>query len=309
MRRALTFILTILTLASCHWQGAILSQQEDQQADSLAWHVAVLPVMDCLPVYYASERGLFDSVGLDVRLISYQSMMDADTALAKGHVQASYTSLPRLVVLEEKDDEAASLALQPISLCHGAWWLVASPGNKAKKMEKLKERMVALERNSQSDWWSDQLMEQAKMEHSDIFRPQINDVSLRLQMVTDNLVDAAILPMPHAMMAELAGCRVLSRLSDSLSWMHCWATPTFQKTDTLRLEQQKLFLMALDMASEELNQQPDSSLVCNILSESFAFADTLADQMPLPRFGKAETPSETQWATVRQWLNSRKLQP
>ncbi len=307
MRRALTFLtLTVLMLASCHRQGAMLSQKDAATADSLAWHVAVLPVMDCLPVYYASERGLFDSLGLDVRLLAYQSMMDADTALVKGHAQAGYSALPRLLQLAE-DSAAAALSLQPLALCHGTYWLVTGPKSKIKKVEKMQERMVALSRNNLGDWWSDQLMEQKNMERSDIFRPQINDVALRLKMVTDDMVDAAILPMPQAFMAKQAGCRVLSQLVDSLCWMNCMAVPTFAADDTLRHQQQELFLLALDSAAVELNQHPDSSVLCSILTDMFAVTDTLAGLVPLPRFHKAKQPDDAQRATVKQWLDSRTL--
>ena len=58
--------ITLFMLASCvQKQEAMLSDTEGSRADSLALHVAVMPAMGCLPVYYACMTGLADSAGLE----------------------------------------------------------------------------------------------------------------------------------------------------------------------------------------------------------------------------------------------------
>ena len=46
-------------MASCtSKQEAMLSSEEEAQTDSLTLRIAVMPVMDCLPIYYAQRTGL-----------------------------------------------------------------------------------------------------------------------------------------------------------------------------------------------------------------------------------------------------------
>ena len=43
-------------MASCtSKQEAMLSSEEEAQTDSLTLRIAVMPVMDCLPIYYAQR--------------------------------------------------------------------------------------------------------------------------------------------------------------------------------------------------------------------------------------------------------------
>ena len=48
--------------------------------DSLALKFAVLPTADCMPLFLAKEKRMFDTLGVDVRLRCFTSQMDCDTA-------------------------------------------------------------------------------------------------------------------------------------------------------------------------------------------------------------------------------------
>ncbi|MBO5467733.1 MAG: ABC transporter substrate-binding protein, partial [Prevotella sp.] len=76
-------VIVTMLLASC---GDGKSETEklaaaEKAADSLALKIAVLPTLDCLPVYVAKELSLFDKQDIDVRLKKYSAHMDCDTAL------------------------------------------------------------------------------------------------------------------------------------------------------------------------------------------------------------------------------------
>lgn len=303
MRTIVLTLLTILTLASCQKQGANVSSPECPKDDSLAWKVTVLPVEDCLPIYYARETGIFDSLDVEVRLMEYTSMLDADTALYLGHAQAGYTSLPRIIVYEQEQ----KAKLRDILPCPGRYWVITAPNAPHDTITKMGEKMVALSRYTQADYWSDVLMDSAEMKQDSIFRPQVHDLWLRTDMVCDSLMDAAMLPNPMAAIAKRKGCKVLVECIDTLHYFNCIATHEWAPTDTLRLVQEKRFLQALRIAEQKLNARPETAQ--HIINKFFSRKNEAPVSFPLPLFLLQEDSLNVSRRKADEWFNSRQLKP
>ena len=73
MKKILWIIATICLVAGCgqsYEETKRISRAErlrQQKADSAALKIAVLPTLDCLPLYLAKDHQLFDTV-VDIRL-------------------------------------------------------------------------------------------------------------------------------------------------------------------------------------------------------------------------------------------------
>ena len=78
-------------------------------ADSLALKVGVMPTLDCMPLFVAKERRLFDTLGVDVRLRMRKAQMDIDTALIGGSVEGHehFVAARRQSYGTSEGDEAA----------------------------------------------------------------------------------------------------------------------------------------------------------------------------------------------------------
>ena len=63
-----------------------LSKKEKARLDSLdraALKIAVMPTMDCLPIFLAYDDSIFKHQGVDVHLRRYTAQMDCDTAIER----------------------------------------------------------------------------------------------------------------------------------------------------------------------------------------------------------------------------------
>ena len=58
--------------------------------------------MDCLPLYVAKERRLFDTLGVDIRLKPYPSQIDCDAALLEGRIEGTVTDLVKTEGMKKK---------------------------------------------------------------------------------------------------------------------------------------------------------------------------------------------------------------
>ncbi len=299
MKHIVAIAILFILVASCSQRGANLSDAEGE--DSLQLRVAVVPTMDCLPVYYAKHMGIFDSLQMDVALMHFTSQMDLDTALASGRIELGHSSLPRLEVMQRKGVDSLVVVAEIPEQLH----LVTARTKRVKTLRQLKDRMVGLERFSNSDWWSDRITELGGMEQTDIYRPQFNDAMLRTTMVVNQLIDAAIVPEPYATVAVLKGNKLIFSTPDSVDGFNCFAMPREVALDSLKLKQSDLFLKSYKQAVKELNKEPDMDSLRVIFKTYYGLTDEVIDSLALPKLRHLKEPSEENRRDAAKWVTER----
>lgn len=280
-----------------------ISPEEQARIDSAALHVALLPVHDCLPFYLAERCGLYERLGLDLRITTYQAQLDTDTALAFGHAEVAYSDIARAIMLQQDSIDVRAIAALP-----GELQLITPRRGRVRKLNQLHEKMVAVSRHSITDYWSDRLTDSAGMARSDIFRPQINDLRIRTDMVCNNTMDAAFLPEPFASEALIvAGNRNLSTRGLTPQLVVLLARRE-ALADPVRRRQIGLLQQGYDQAvalADSLPALRDSLAV--ILRSLCLTPDTLVDSLlrRLPRFQPLAPPRQTDVEAAMSWLRSR----
>ena len=164
--------------------------------DSLALKVAVLPTLDCLPIYIGVEQGLFKESGVDVHLRKWNAQMDCDTAMIGGSIEGTVTDLIRGERMKRK-----GVALRYVAATNTYWQMIANRTTRVNSVSQLGDKMIAMTRYSATDYLTDYYMKGAKTSAA-FFKIQINDVKLRLQMLQNNAMDAMWLPEPQATAAR-----------------------------------------------------------------------------------------------------------
>jgi len=107
---------------------------EQQRADSLALKVAVLPTLDCMPIYVAKERGFFDSLRVDVRLRCFNAQMDCDTALMRERVEGSVSDLIRTERMQRR-----GTALRYVAATNAYWQMIS---NRLARIKEVKQTLL-----------------------------------------------------------------------------------------------------------------------------------------------------------------------
>ena len=161
--------------------------------DSTALRIAVLPTMDCLPFYVAKECGLFDSIGVKVNLVTFKAAMDADTAFCNKMVDGNVTDLVKASIWRGAGDSIKLVLANDLQL-----YLITAKQARIRSVESVKEKIIALTRNSSADFVADRILESVKLGSEELNKPQINNIALRAQMTDQNQYDGAILPEPYA---------------------------------------------------------------------------------------------------------------
>ena len=188
-------------LCACQY-GSVDKEKRAKDSDSAVIHIAVLPTEECRPFYVAQQRGLFDSLGVVVKLDTFMAAMDADTAFMnnKVHLLVSDSLKARYLNSIAKRDSILSIITDTLRLS-----MLTGKPTRIKAISSLKEKIVAVTRNSALDYFADKTMDQAKIKREYLNRPQINNISLRADMLNQNQYDGAILPEPFATQCEEKG--------------------------------------------------------------------------------------------------------
>ena len=216
MRKIFLLLVTILLIAGCgqsYEETKRLSKAQRLKLwreDSAAFKIAVMPTLECLPVFVAKERQLFDTA-VDIRLKRFTAQMDCDTAIMRNRVEGSITDLVRAERMMKQGTE-----LRYFTATNAYWLLISNRLQRMTSLKHLDDKMVAMTRYSATAMLSDIAVDSAKLKSERVFRIQINDVGIRLKMLENNEMDALFLTEPHATQALLAKHKVLldTRLLD-----------------------------------------------------------------------------------------------
>lgn len=161
--------------------------------------IAVVPTLDCLPIYVAKERVLYDTARLDLRLRYFTAQMDCDTAIAGRSVEGMVSDLVRTERLKRE-----GTPLQYVSATNINWYMFTNRKARIKKLDQLGDKMVAMTRYSATDFLTGVALDSVKTS-SMVFKIQVNDVFVRQAMLLNNEMDAMWLAEPQATVARLNG--------------------------------------------------------------------------------------------------------
>lgn len=267
-------VIVTMLLASC---GDGKSETEklaaaEKAADSLALKIAVLPTLDCLPVYVAKELSLFDKQDIDVRLKMYSAHMDCDTALTTGAVDGTFTDIVRVENLKARGVDCDVRNVTNIS-----WQLVTNKMARINRLNQLENKMIAMTRFSATHLLAGTAMQKGKLTDDKTFLVQINDVNLRLLMLRNNEMDALLLPEPQATLARLEGHKVL--LDSRKLGMQLGALAFNNVKDSTKKQQIDKFIEVYEQACDTINKYGFKKYR-KLISDFCGIDESLVDSIP-----------------------------
>ena len=275
------------------------TEKVKMDTDSTALKLGVLPTMECLPFYYADSIGIFDSLGIDVKLVTFEAAMDADTAFVNGCIDGIVTDLVKECIWRGNGDTAHVAMVGDLRL-----WLVTAPKARLLKAESIKEKIIGITRHSSVDYFADKILESVKLQSTELNKPQINNLRLRGLMVDQDQYDGAILPEPYASEAVARGAKRLTGTEDlELSNLLCVLFN--DSISQVRKDEIQKIRQAYDMAVLALNTDTLSNVLDFIPEQQrILLPDTLFKYVPMK---PSITYDDTMMTDVKKWVKGRGL--
>lgn len=264
--------------------------------DSLALKVGTLPTLDCLPLFVAYDRHLFEKYGEDVRVKPYQSQIDCDEALLIGKIEGNVTDVVRAQRMRHR-----GTALRYVAATNAYWLLFSNRLARIHELKQLQDKMVGMARYSVTDMLTTIAVDSAKLKSEYVFRIQINDPNIRLRMLLNNELDAMFFTEPQATTARLLKNPVLldSRKKD----LRMGAIVFKEKAiaDKRRQKQLTAFIKAYNEACDSINQR-GMTFYGDIIKKYTKADDRTVKALPVLKFEHAKAPRQKDLDRADQWL-------
>lgn len=303
MKYTYIYLLALIFIYACSSSTAE-KQQKEQEAlaqklrqDSLALKIAVLPTLDCMPLFFAEANGMFQREGVDVRLVHYKAQMDQDTAFLNGRVEGLVTDLVRTEYLKLK-----GTPLDYISSTNLQWKLITNRAARIVRISQLEDKMIAVTRFSGTDFLVDYLLDSLKLKSKNVFRVQVNDVNVRMDMLRNGIMDALMLTEPMATEAHNMKHRQLFDSRDLNIQLGVIAFNPIVRQDTMRQRQMKAFVKAYNMACDSINIKGLNNYK-TIISRYCHTDESTCDSLPTDfRYHHIVPPRDADVKQVSGWL-------
>lgn len=296
-------VLVVVSLTACgggnsYEERRRMGKVERARLDSInkaAFKVAVLPTLDCLPLFVAREAGIFDTLGVSVRLRMFRAQMDCDTAVIGGSVEGTVTDLVRAERLQRQ-----GISLRYPIATDAYWQLITNRLARIKELKQLSDKMIAITRYSATEALATMAIDSVKPKY-DVYRVQINDLDVRLHMLLNNEMDAMLLPEPQATTARTMGHPVLMDSRDKQLRFGVFAFRSRELTQPRRRDQLNRFIKGYNMAVDSINKNGLQHYAALVGKYCNANEKTLK-ALPVLRFRHAAAPRERDILIARKYL-------
>lgn len=266
--------------------------------DSAALKVAVLPTLDCLPLFLAEDHEMFDTA-VDIRLKLFTAQMDVDTAIMNNRVELGVTDLVRAERMIKQ-----ATPIEYLTATNAYWQLITNRMARMTELKHLDDKMLAMTRYSVTDLLGDLVVDSAKLKPEHVFRVQINDVNIRLKMLENNEMDALLMTEPQAAQARLLKHKVILDTRKLDMQMGVIVVRNKGMDDKNRKRQMDVLIKGYNEACDSINKYGVSSysdLIVKYCKVKPATVESLKDI----RFNKITKPRQKDIERAQKWLSKK----
>jgi NitT/TauT family transport system substrate-binding protein len=293
----LCFVLILATMAACAPAAG--------SSGPATLKLALLPILDALPIFVAQEQGYFQEQNLVVEFVPVGSAAERDQLMASGQADGMINDLIS-TILYNKD----GIQIQIVSFARTAtpdfpqYRLLASGDSGITSIEGLKGVEIGISEGSVIEYTTDRLLEAEGLAPEDIRKIAVPRIDLRMSMIDSGELQAANLPDPAASLAIQGGAVLI--LDDTSHPEYGNSVISFRKV-VIDDNPQAIrgFLAALEKASTEINTDP--TRWDTLLTEQKLVPEPLIGTYEIPPFPTGGLPTEEQWIDVLAWAKGKGL--
>lgn len=305
MKKLLWIIATICLVTACgqsYEETKRINRAQRLKAlreDSAALKVAVMPTLDCLPIFLAEDHGLFDTA-VDIRLKQFNAQMDIDTALMNHRVEVAVSDLVRVERLKKQGD-----SLRYLTSTNAYWQLVTNRVGRILELKNLDDKMLAMTRYSVTDLLGDLAVDSGKLKSERVFRIQINDVNVRLKMLENNEMDALFLTEPQAAVARMLKHKVLMDTRKLNMEMGAIVVQRKGMDGETRAKQLRAFTRGYNRACDSINHYGIDNYVPLIAKYCHVKPEAVKEINQDLKFHRMALPREEDIERAKAWLSKK----
>jgi NitT/TauT family transport system substrate-binding protein len=285
--------------------GAVLLAGCGGGTEPQTLRVAVLPILDALPMHVAQEQGYFVEENLGVELVPVNSGPERDQLMKAGQVDAMINEIVSVMFYNQIETEVVIVRFARAATTDSpVFSILAAPGSGIKSPADLAGVEIGISEGTVIEYMTERVLQEAGLTPEQIKTLAVPRIPDRLALLQSGELAAATLPEPVTSLAILNGATVViddSSLPEVGTSVISFSVASLEeKPDAVRA-----FLAAIEKAVDDLNTNPDQFDA--LLAELGMVPPPLADTFELPLYVTASVPSEALWQDALDWIYEKGL--
>ncbi|MBN2501965.1 MAG: ABC transporter substrate-binding protein [Anaerolineales bacterium] len=267
--------------------------------------VAVLPVLDVLPMYVAQEQGYFEANGVLVEFVPVGAAPERDQLMQAGQVDAILNELVSTMFYNQDETQVKIVRFARVATTeYPVFRILASADSGIETVDDLAGVPVGISEGTVIAYTTERILEKAGLTPDEIAEVAVPKIPDRLNLLQTGDLQAANLPDPVASLAVLNGAHVVI---DDTSYPEISNSVITFSADFIEAHPEAVrgFLAAYEQAVADINA--DKSAWTAMMLEESLLPPPLADTYVLPDYPIASVPSEAQFADALEWVQSKDL--
>ena len=265
--------------------------------------IAVLPIIDTLPMYVAQQEGLFSKKGVNVEFVPVASAPERDQLLSAGQVDGTINETLAVMLFNKETPQmqVVRYALRPTA-GYGHFFILASGQSGITAPDQLKGAEIGVSQGTVIEYVTDRLLQSEGLTADDIKTIAVPKIPDRMALLASGELKAGVLPDPLASLAMAQGAKVV--LDDSSHPEYGFSVISFRKAVIdASPEAVRGFLAAIEEATALLNRDPAKYTA--VLSEQKLVPEPLIGKYQVPPFPTAGVPTEAEWNDALAWAKEK----
>ena len=274
-------------------------------AQAVTVRVAMLPILDAMPMYVAIAQGYFAAQNINVQVVPAASAAERDQLIQAGQADAMINDLVSTLFYNKDQTKIVVVRFaRTATPKYAQYFVLAGKDSGITDVNGLKGVPIAVSDGTVIAYITDRLLQAAGLNQTDIKTIAIPKITDRLAALSGGTVKAATIPDPTAASAMAAGAKVV--VSDAAhpqygnSLLSFTADFVSQHPDTVRA-----FLAAWEKGVSDVNA--DKTKWNDVLTKNNLLAPALMGKYALPDYPTASVPSEAQFKDVNDWAKQKGL--
>jgi len=292
--------LVLLSLIGILMTGCGTAGQE-----TVTLKVALLPVLDTLPIHVALEEGYFEQEGVNVEVIPVASAPERDQLLSAGKADGMLNEIVSTIFFNQ-DEVQVEIVRVARSASEEAplFRILASAGSGIENVEDLKGVEIGVSEGTVIEYVTDRLLQEEGFSQEEIATIPVPKIPDRLALLGSGELDAAVLPDPLSSLAIQNGATV--PIDDSSHPRYGLSVFSF-RTEVVEDHPRAVeaFLAAVERAVEDINRDP--SAYATLLTEKELVPPPVLGEYQVQDFPTASVPSRAQWEDALSWTQEKGL--
>jgi NitT/TauT family transport system substrate-binding protein len=267
--------------------------------------IAVLPILDTLPMYVARQEGLFAKHGVEVELIPAGSAPKRDEMINAGQADGMINEIVSTLFYNRSQTQVQIVRFARTAAPGSPMFRILASGDSGiQSVQDLRGVEIGISQGTVIEYLTDRLLEVEGIDPAEVRAIAVPDIGQRMALLADGQLKAAMLPDPLATLAMQQGAVLVMDDGSHPEYGH--STYAFRKAfidqnpDAVRG-----FLAAIEEAVELINREPERWQ--DLLSQEQLVPAPLAGAFGVPTFVTAGIPTEEQWNDVLEWTQGKGL--